>query len=150
MASQEEAAREPVLYRGTGRFVGAPAADVPAVTSDSPGEFTLNFQNADLREVIAVVLGDLLAAKAVDSGWSGVLLNGMIRDSVDIGTMPIGVKALGTHPLKSVKKGIGERDVPVRFGGVEFIPGAYLYVDEDGILCSPAELPIGDGGAVSM
>jgi regulator of ribonuclease activity A len=64
--------------------------------------------------------------------------------------MPIGVKALGTHPLKSVKKGIGERDVPVRFGGVEFLPGAYLYVDEDGILCSPAELPIGDGGAVSM
>ena len=44
----------------------------------------------------------------------------------------------------------GERDVPVRFGGVEFVPGAYLYADEDGILCSPAELPIGDGGAVSM
>ena len=65
VASQEEAAREPVLYRGTGRFVGAPAADVPAVTSDSPGEFTLNFQNADLREVIAVVLGDLLAANYV-------------------------------------------------------------------------------------
>ena len=96
------------------------------------------------------MLGDLLAAKAVDSRWSGVLLNGMIRDSVDIGTMPIGVKALGTHPLKSVKKGVGERDVPVRFGGVEFVPGAYLYADEDGILCSPAELPIGDGGAVSM
>ncbi len=64
-ASQEEAAREPVLYRGTGRFVGAPTAEVPAATSDSPGEFTLNFQNADLREVIAVVLGDLLAANYV-------------------------------------------------------------------------------------
>jgi general secretion pathway protein D len=64
-ASQEESAREPVLYRGTGRFVGPPAADVPAVSSDSPGEFTLNFQNADLREVIAVVLGDLLAANYV-------------------------------------------------------------------------------------
>ena len=64
LESQEAAAREPVLYRGTGRFVGPPA-DAPAVSSDSPGEFTLNFQNADLREVIAVVLGDLLAANYV-------------------------------------------------------------------------------------
>jgi regulator of ribonuclease activity A len=88
------------------------------------------------------MLGDLLAAKAVENGWSGVIMNGLIRDSVDIAGMALGVKALGTLPLKSVKKGVGERDVPVRFAGVSFVPGQYVYADEDGIICSHDALPV--------
>ena len=86
------------------------------------------------------MLGDLLAAKAVENGWSGVLMNGLIRDSADIAQMDLGVKALGTHPLKSVKQGVGERDVVVRFAGVNFVPGGYLYADEDGIVSSATDL----------
>ena len=86
------------------------------------------------------MLGDLLAAKAVAKGWSGVLMYGLIRDSADIAQMDLRVKALGTCPLKSVKKGVGERDVEVRFAGVNFSPGSYLYADEDGIVCSDAAL----------
>lgn len=86
------------------------------------------------------MLGDLLAAKAVENGWSGVLMNGLVRDSAEIAQMNLGVKALGTHPLKSVKKGVGERDVAVRFAGVNFVPGAYLYADEDGIVSSATDL----------
>jgi len=86
------------------------------------------------------MLGDMLAAKAAAKGWSGVLMYGLIRDSVDIAQMDLGVKALGTCPLKSVKKGIGERDVVVRFSGVTFVPGEYLYADEDGIVCSATAL----------
>jgi len=86
------------------------------------------------------MLGDLLAAKAAAKGWSGVLMYGLIRDSAEIASMDLGVKALGTHPLKSVKRGIGERDVVVRFAGVTFVPGEYLYADEDGIVCSEAPL----------
>lgn len=86
------------------------------------------------------MLGDLLAAKATANGWAGVVMYGMIRDSVDIARMDLGVMALGTHPLKSEKRGIGERDVAVRFCGVRFVPGAYLYADEDGIVCSAQAL----------
>lgn len=86
------------------------------------------------------MLGDMLAAKAVANGWAGVLMNGLIRDSADIGGMDLGVMALGTHPLKSEKKGVGERDVVVRFAGVSFEPGGYLYADEDGIVCSAKPL----------
>lgn len=86
------------------------------------------------------MLGDLLAAKAVAKGWSGILIYGLIRDSADIAVMDLGVKALGTHPLKSVKKGVGERDVVVRFAGVSFVPGEFLYADEDGIVCSDTAL----------
>ena len=84
--------------------------------------------------------GDLLAAKAAAKGWSGVLMYGLIRDSADIAQMSLGVKALGTCPLKSVKKGVGERDVVVRFADVTFVPGEYLYADEDGIVCSATAL----------
>ena len=86
------------------------------------------------------MLGDLLAAKAAANGWSGILMNGLIRDSVEIAQMDLGVMALGTYPLKSVKRGLGERDVVVRFGGVNFVPGEYLYADEDGIVCSASAL----------
>lgn len=40
--------------------------------------------------------------------------------------MDFGIKALGTNPKKSAKDGAGETDIPVSFGGVEFIVGHYL------------------------
>jgi regulator of ribonuclease activity A len=89
------------------------------------------------------LLGDLLAARAVENGWSGILINGCIRDSAEIATMPLGVRALATHPLKSVKRGVGETNVPVRFAGVTFRPGDTLYADEDGIVLSGSDLLTG-------
>ena len=86
------------------------------------------------------LLGDMLASKAVRNGWSGLIINGCIRDSAEINEMDIGIKALGTHPLKSVKKGIGEKNLPVNFACVEFKPGDYLYADEDGILVAQDSL----------
>lgn len=41
---------------------------------------------------------------------------------------------------KSAKDGAGETDIPVSFGGVEFIVGHYLYSNEDGIVVSPEPL----------
>jgi regulator of ribonuclease activity A len=86
------------------------------------------------------VLGDLLAQKAVQNGWSGVLVYGCIRDSAEIGTMGLGVKALATHPLKTDKRGEGQRDIPVRFAGVVFRPNDWLYADEDGVIVARREL----------
>ncbi len=88
------------------------------------------------------MLGDLLAQMAVDNGWNGIILYGLIRDSYDINQMPIGVKALGTHPLKSKKMNIGEIDVATHFCGVHFRPGDYLYADQDGIVTCTTQLPI--------
>lgn len=82
------------------------------------------------------LVGDQLAVLAQKNGWEGIVVYGCIRDSADIGGIDLGVRALGTHPRKSIKKGIGERDIPVHFAGVIFNPGDYLYADEDGILVS--------------
>lgn len=86
------------------------------------------------------MLGDNLAARAVKNGWSGLVIYGCIRDSAEIGEMELGVKALGTHPRKTDKKGLGEKNIPVRFGGVTFKPGNYVYADEDGLLLSEKAL----------
>lgn len=86
-------------------------------------------------------LGDQLATMASDNGWAGVVINGCIRDSSIIASIDIGIKALGTHPRKSLKRGLGERDIPLRFAGVEFRPGDYLYADSDGIVVTNS--PVG-------
>lgn len=80
------------------------------------------------------MLGDMLAGKAVANGWSGVVVHGAIRDSAAIGRLPLCVKALGTCPMKTDKRGQGLRDVPLRFGGVEIRPGDWLAADEDGVV----------------
>ena len=86
------------------------------------------------------LLGDQLAQLAVDNGWSGVIVHGCIRDSKAIAAMDLGVWALATHPLKSVKRNVGEIDLPVVFAGVRFQPGAWLYADEDGLIVSEVAL----------
>ena len=86
------------------------------------------------------LLGDMLAELGIKNGWSGIIVFGCIRDSAAIRQMDIGVKGLSTNPKKSVKKDIGEREVLVSFAGVNFIPGHYLYADEDGFVVSENQL----------
>ena len=82
----------------------------------------------------SALMGDMIAESAVRNGWAGVVINGPIRDRVALAKLDLGVKALGSNPRKSAKDAIGDVDVPVKFGGTVFRPGAQLYADEDGIL----------------
>ena len=86
------------------------------------------------------LLGDQLAALAVKNGWSGIVIWGCIRDSAAIAGMDLGVLALATHPQKTVKKNLGEIDVPVSFAGIEFRPGEWLYADADGLIVAHRSL----------
>ncbi len=88
------------------------------------------------------LLGDLMAELGRKNGWSGVVVHGVVRDTVTLGTLDFGIKALGSNPLKSRKNGEGEIDVPVQFGTVQFRPGQWVYCDEDGIVVADRELPI--------
>lgn len=86
------------------------------------------------------LVGDLLAQKGIDNGWEGIVVYGCIRDRAVIDGMDIGIRMLNTNPVKSVKRGVGLLNETVRFAGVEFRPGAFLYADEDGILLSDSPL----------
>ena len=88
----------------------------------------------------SALVGGNLAALAHRNGWTGIVVNGSIRDAEEIRTVPLGVKALGAVPRKSAKAGAGERGVPVTFAGVTFQPGCYVYADRDGIVVAQREL----------
>ena len=86
------------------------------------------------------LLGDQLAAAALENGWAGIVINGCIRDVEIIAPMAIGVMAIASIPLKTVKAGKGSLDVPVSFAGADFSPGHYVYADQTGILVSNKNL----------
>lgn len=86
------------------------------------------------------LVGGQIAALAEDNGWAGLIVYGCIRDAVEINAADIGVRALNTHPRKSVKKGEGSANIPVSFGGVTYVPGHWLYADEDGLIVSESAL----------
>lgn len=88
------------------------------------------------------LLGDNLAGMAVENGWSGIIINGCLRDSEDIAKMKVGVKAIAPHPVKSSKRDPGMRDVPVSFAGISVKPGDWVYADMDGILVSEDKLEL--------
>lgn len=86
------------------------------------------------------LLGDMLAEKASRNGWEGIVVYGCIRDVDVVAQIELGVQALASHPLKSLKRGVGELNVDVAFCGVTFRPGEYLYADNNGIIVSPKAL----------
>lgn len=84
--------------------------------------------------VHTALVGDVIAELGRSNGWSGLIINGAVRDASTLRTLDIGIKALGTNPRKSTKTGAGERDAIVEFGGVVFTPGDVAYSDDDGIV----------------
>ncbi|MGH7019671.1 MAG: ribonuclease E activity regulator RraA, partial [Brevundimonas sp.] len=86
------------------------------------------------------LVGDNLAKLAIDNGWAGVIVFGAIRDSAVIDSMGIGIRAVGTTPLRADRDAIGEIDIPTSFGGVIFTPGDWLYADADGVIVTPRRL----------
>ena len=88
------------------------------------------------------LLGGNMAVLAQNMGWAGIVVNGCIRDVDEITGCDIGVRALGSNPQKSNKKGTGEKHVPVYVAGTLIRDGEWLYADSDGILVSKIELSI--------
>ncbi|MGY0219290.1 ribonuclease E activity regulator RraA [Endozoicomonadaceae bacterium StTr2] len=108
------------------------------VDTDGSGKVMVVDAGGSMRRAC---LGDMLAEKAVNNGWHGIIMYGCIRDVDVIAELDLGVQALGTHPMKTDKRGIGDVDVVVTFGGVTFKPGDYIYADNNGIIVSPQPLP---------
>jgi regulator of ribonuclease activity A len=85
------------------------------------------------------LVGDMLAGEGARNGWAGIVVNGAVRDTLVLATLDIGVKALGSVPMRGAKRGEGVVDTPVAFGGVVFVPGDMLHADEDGVAVLPAD-----------
>lgn len=89
------------------------------------------------------LLGDMLAEKAAENNWAGLIIFGCIRDVDEIRKTQLGVQALRTIPIKSNRKGRGDLNIPVTFAGVTFHPGEFVYADNNGVIVSaePLKMP---------
>lgn len=88
------------------------------------------------------LLGDMLAAKAAENNWAGIIIYGCIRDVDEVRKTALGVQALRTIPIKSNRQGRGDLNIPVTFAGVTFNPGEYVYADNNGIIVSAESLKL--------
>src|SRR5690554_5522782 len=66
-------------------------------------------------------LGDMLAARAADNGWEGIIIYGCVRDVDVLADINLGVQALGSHPMKTEKRNIGDLNVEVTSAGLHFV-----------------------------
>ncbi|WP_313810660.1 ribonuclease E activity regulator RraA [Glutamicibacter sp.] len=80
------------------------------------------------------LMGDMIAANAEANGWAGVLIYGAVRDRAALAELALGVKAMGSNPRKTVKRGHGVVDEVITIGDVAIRPGAMVYADIDGVL----------------
>lgn len=84
----------------------------------------------------SAVMGDKMAVIAVENGWYGMVINGYIRDTAIIKTLPLAVWALGSCPMKGTMVSEAKLAVNLSFQSINIEPGMYVYADEDGVLLS--------------
>ena len=132
---------------GAKRIFHGPISTVKAYEDNSlvrtaleePGEGRILIIDGD-ESLRCAMLGDMLAKLGMENGWSGIIVFGCIRDADVIATIDIGVKALNTNPRKSLKRGLGDRDIPVSFASITFNVGEYVYADTDGVIVSEKKI----------
>lgn len=104
-------------------------------TLETPGEGSVLVVDGGGSLRCALVGGNL-GVLAQNNGWAGIIVYGCVRDSEELNKCNIGIRALAAHPRRSIRKGVGEKDLAVDIAGVMVRPGNWVYVDADGVLIS--------------
>lgn len=113
-------------------------ADLVSLLRDEEGNGKVVVVDVD-QEYFAVV-GENLMKFAHKNNYAGIVVNGYIRDTFQIKDIPVALYALDTCPRKSIPVTSGEREIPLSFGGVDFVQGSYLYADTDGIILAAEKI----------
>ena len=107
------------------------------LATDGQGKVLVVDGGASMR---CALMGDMIAESAVNNHWSGVIIYGCVRDVDAITELNLGVHALAAIPQKSNRKGLGEVDISLSFGGVTVQSGDYVYADNNGIIIAKEKL----------
>lgn len=133
-------------YGGLKRFAG-PIETVQV--SDDNALVAQTLETAGRGRVLVVdgggslrcaLVGGRLATLAHTNRWAGLVINGCVRDSAEIGEISLGIRAINSSPRRGGKTGSGQRGTVVSFAGATFVPGHILYADEDGIVLAEHDL----------
>ena len=139
----------PAVFRDFGAPVrfGGPVATLRSIEDNSRVREAVNSPGEGRVLVVEgggsvryALVGGSLAVAAAKNGWAGIVVDGAVRDVAELVAAGIPVKALALMPLRSVKRGEGQANMPVTIQGVPVRPGDWLYADEDGIVVSDRSL----------
>lgn len=105
-----------------------------ALTMAQRGDVIVVDAAGDLTNAL---FGEIMVATAVARGVAGVVLNGAVRDSKEIGSGEFPLYAAGITHRGPYKDGPGEINVPISIDGMVIHPGDLMVGDADGLLCVP-------------
>ena len=88
------------------------------------------------------MIGDQIARSAVKNNWTGIVVNGCVRDVEELINLPIGIFAKGVVAQKTNKKNHGFEDVLISFGSVVMTSGKWIYIDQNGWLIADNNLEL--------
>ena len=81
--------------------------------------------------------GGVMALACVLRGIAGLVIDGSVRDSMEIAEMGFPVFARGLNIRGTTKDDSGEIDVPLIIGGARICPGDMVVADADAVLVLP-------------
>lgn len=94
----------------------------------------------DVDQAYYAVVGENLMKFAHQNNYNGIVINGYVRDTYQIKSIPVALYALGTCPRKYIPVTPSERGIALSFGDCQFTSGDYLYADTDGVIVCPSKL----------
>ncbi|MDW5444414.1 RraA family protein [Polaromonas sp. SM01] len=82
----------------------------------------------------AALMGTIMMTACKQLGLAGVVIDGAVRDSLEIDDMDYPVFSVGTNPNGPTKQVGGRIGHPVSVGGVTVHPGDFIIGDGDGVV----------------
>lgn len=84
------------------------------------------------------LMGGIMCTQAKATGFAGVIVDGAIRDQLELKKLGLPVFAAASHPAGPTKKGDGAVLQPVVCAGAPVMPGDWIFGDADGVAVLPA------------
>lgn len=105
-----------------------------------PGEGRVLVVEAFASPPVAM-LGDRLAGRAIENGWSGMIVKGAVRDVRALAGLAIGVKALSRTARRALDvEARFDSGISIELGQVVVSPGDWIFADEDAVLLARRNL----------
>src|SRR6476661_635034 len=82
----------------------------------------------------AALMGTIMMTACKQLGIAGVVIDGAVRDSLELDEMDYPVFSVGTNPNGPTKNVPGRIGHPVQCGGVTVHPGDFILADADGVV----------------
>ena len=105
-----------------------------ALTLGQPGEvLIIDAQGFTER----AVMGGIMSTQATAAGFAGVVIDGAIRDRLELITLGLPMFAAAAHPAGPFKKGDGSVLMPIVCAGAPVQPGDWIFGDAEGVVVLP-------------